>query len=97
MSRVIITWERLGRGARTEGDTDTLAIPDDLKGDAFLDRIAEEVFKVARPKLSSSWFAVTAWFDDDSTTTGRVSIEAGRFGRARFESLPPSDRVLETA
>lgn len=75
---VRLTWERLGRGKRAEGTVEEVTVRD---GPDFGDNLADVIFRIAKANLASSWFDVSVYTD------GGFSIEAGRFGRGRWERL----------
>lgn len=86
---VHLTWQRLGRGCRYEGQIEVIELPDGLTDEAFIYALSEELFTIADRNLMSNDIWTTARFDDGSTHAGSFSINAERFGLGRWELVPP--------
>lgn len=85
MTTVALTWERLGRGRRHPGEAETVAVLDDARDEVFLNILAEQIWSIADRNLNSPEFQVLVVFDDDSTHSGRFTIEGGRFGGGTWQ------------
>lgn len=80
MTTVRLTWDRLGRKRRVEGDIDDIEVDRHV-----VDGVADAVYGIAARNLMSHTFTVHAVADDDDHLTGRFSIDAGRFGGGRWK------------
>lgn len=43
------------------------------------------IYRFCRKYLSSSWYEVAVYSDDDTTTSGTIKIDGGRFGSGTWE------------